>query len=144
MITLDEKTALQVLEALETRCGTNADERSAGGAITVLRQALEQAEKKPCNPSCAPGYCYCEEMAQQPKQEPVTWMYEWNGRTHFTTTNQQPIEHAHPHFNKSKPLYTEPPKRKPLTRDQALKIVAANPDAMTAIRMTEAAHGIKE
>lgn len=42
------------------------------------------------------------------------------------------------------PLYTEPPKRNPMTRDEALKIVAANPDAMTAVRMTEAAHGIKE
>ncbi|CAB4129991.1 hypothetical protein UFOVP116_215 [uncultured Caudovirales phage] len=42
-------------------------------------------------------------------------------------------------------LYTSPPaQRKPLTRDQALKIVAANPDAITAIRMTEAAHGIGE
>lgn len=42
------------------------------------------------------------------QQEPVAWMYEWNGRTHITTTDQRPIEHAHPHFNKSKPLYTTP------------------------------------
>lgn len=46
---------------------------------------------------------------QQPvQQEPVAWMYEWNGRTHITTADQRPIEHAHPHFNKSKPLYTAP------------------------------------
>ena len=43
-----------------------------------------------------------------PQQEPVAWMYEWNGRTHITTADQRPIEHAHPHFNKSKPLYTAP------------------------------------
>ena len=44
----------------------------------------------------------------QAQQEPVAWMYEWNGRTHITTADQRPIEHAHPHFNKSKPLYTAP------------------------------------
>ena len=42
------------------------------------------------------------------QQEPVAWMYEWNGRTHITTADQRPIEHAHPHFNKSNPLYTTP------------------------------------
>ena len=36
----------------------------------------------------------------------------------------------------------QPVVREPLTREQALKIVEANPDAMCAIRMTEAAHGI--
>ena len=41
-------------------------------------------------------------------QEPVAWMYEWDGRTHITTADQRPIEHAHPHFNKSKPLYAAP------------------------------------
>lgn len=41
-------------------------------------------------------------------QEPVAWMYEWSGRTHITTVDQRPIEHAHPHFNQSKPLYTAP------------------------------------
>jgi hypothetical protein len=43
--------------------------------------------------------------------EPVAWMYEWNGTTHFTTTDQSFVEKAHPHFNKSTPLYTAPPKR---------------------------------
>ena len=42
------------------------------------------------------------------QQEPVAWMYEWNGRTHITTADQRPIEHAHPHFNKSNPLYAAP------------------------------------
>lgn len=32
------------LEALESRCGTNADERLAGGAIPALRTAIQQAE----------------------------------------------------------------------------------------------------
>lgn len=36
----------------------------------------------------------------------------------------------------------QPAKRVPLTREQVLAIVQSNPDTMTAIRMTEAAHGI--
>ena len=81
------------------------------------------------------------------QQEPVAWMYEWNGRTHITTADQRPIEHAHPHFNKSNPLYTAPqptenlnckstqkrlatlwgyvkkkPARKPLTNEQIVAI----------------------
>lgn len=36
----------------------------------------------------------------------------------------------------------QPAKREPLTREQAMAIVQSNPDTMTAIRMTEAAHGI--
>jgi hypothetical protein len=47
----------------------------------------------------------------QPEQEPVAWMYEWNGRINFTTTDQRPVEAAHPHFAKSTPLYMAPPKR---------------------------------
>ena len=32
------------LDALESRCGTNADERLSGGAIPALRTAIQQAE----------------------------------------------------------------------------------------------------
>ena len=86
-------------------------------------------------------YCYAAATAlrhalDQQKREPVAW---WNPRK--DTVSCDPV---HRHRPDCTPLYTEPPQRKPLTRDQALKIVAANPDAMTAIRMTEAAHGIKE
>jgi hypothetical protein len=55
-------------------------------AIEKLRQAIEQAEK----------------------QEPVAWMYEWGGNKHLTFVDQRFIEKAHPHFNKSTPLYTAP------------------------------------
>ena len=131
-----EQAARQALEALSRSKLMDDNHFYCYAAATALSQALEQAEKKPCNPSCAPGYCYCEEMAQQPKQEPVAW---WNPRK--DTVSCDPVHRHHPDCV---PLYAEPPQRKPLTRDQALKIVAANPDAMTAIRMTEAAHGIKE
>ena len=46
-----------------------------------------------------------------PAQKPVAWMYEWGGRTNFTTTDQRFVEAAHPHFVKSTPLYTAPPQR---------------------------------
>ena len=44
----------------------------------------------------------------QPEQEPVAWMYEWNDQKHLTFTDQSFVEKAHPHFNKSTPLYTAP------------------------------------
>ncbi|WP_374257679.1 hypothetical protein [Aquabacterium sp.] len=40
-------------------------------------------------------------------------------------------------------LYTAAP-AKPMTREQAMAIVQSNPDTMTAIRMTEAHHGITD
>ena len=42
------KEALKLaLDALEARCGTNADERGPDGAITALREALAQPEQEP-------------------------------------------------------------------------------------------------
>ena len=35
----------KALDALESRCGTNADERGPDGAITALRAALEAGER---------------------------------------------------------------------------------------------------
>ena len=55
-----------------------------------------------------------ERLAQPPQrteQEPVAWMYEWDSRKHLTFTDQRFVEQAHPHFNKSTPLYTAPPKK---------------------------------
>lgn len=51
---------------------------------------------------------HTEQIQDDTSQEPVAWMYEWNGRLHITTVDQRPIEHAYPHFKKSKPLYTSP------------------------------------
>ena len=45
-----EQAARMALDALEVRCGTHAEERSPNGAITALRQALEQAEKQEQKP----------------------------------------------------------------------------------------------
>lgn len=91
----------------------------------------------------------------QAQQEPVAWMYEWNGRTHITTADQRPIEHAHPHFKKSKPLYAAPqPHRQPLTEDQLRDALRQCPHdtaenlrvrwlyAKDFARAVEAAHGI--
>ena len=72
-------------------------------AMTMRPEQVERWERKGWK--VEPLYA----APQQPvQQEPVAWMYDWNGRTHITTADQRPIEHAHPHFNKSNPLYTAP------------------------------------
>lgn len=79
---------------------------------------------------------------QQPQQEPVAYAYQWkNGkdRSWTVTVARWPESDAWHEY----PLYTAPqPAKQPLTREQAMKIVEATPDTMTAVRMTEAAHGI--
>ena len=49
-----------------------------------------------------------QSVKAQPADEPAAWMYEWNGKKHLTFTDQRWIETAHPHFNKSIPLYARP------------------------------------
>lgn len=44
---IDRATIAQALEALELRCGTNAEERKPYGAITALRTALAEPEQEP-------------------------------------------------------------------------------------------------
>ena len=58
------------------------------------------------------------------KHKPVAWMYEWGGRTNFTTTDQRFVEAVYPHFVKATPLYTAPPKREwvGLTDDEVFNI----------------------
>lgn len=41
------KAMEMALEALEVRCGTNADERKPGGVIEALRTAIQHAESEP-------------------------------------------------------------------------------------------------
>lgn len=46
--------------------------------------------------------------------EPVAWMYEWQGNRHLTFTDQRFVEQAHPHFNKSTPLFTTAQQAEPV------------------------------
>ena len=106
-------------------------QHSAGRQSCMLaNRAFEGRELPPTPPDWCPLPLYA--APQQPvQQEPVAWMYEWNGRTHITTADQRPIEHAHPHFNKSKPLYTAPnPARQPLTDEQIIDLGPGQPDAV--------------
>jgi hypothetical protein len=80
------KQALGALKNSHPYSNMDKDLNKHSEAITALRQAIEQAEK----------------------QEPVAWMYEWGGNKHLTFVDQRFIEKAHPHFNKSTPLYTAP------------------------------------
>jgi hypothetical protein len=83
------KQSLDVLELMVTDIswyGDSPTKKSCIKAAKSLRQAIAEAEK----------------------QEPVAWMYEWGGNKHLTFVDQRFIEKAHPHFNKSTPLYTAP------------------------------------
>ena len=92
------------------------------------------------------------EALAQPEPEPVAWMYEWDGKRHLTFTDQRFIEKSHPHFNKSSPLYTHPPQRKPLTDEEIIMLTAdtwgnasiAPQLAPAFARAIERAHGIGE
>jgi hypothetical protein len=55
-----------------------------------------------------PMYWHPAKQAEPVQAEPVAWMYEWQGSRHLTFTDQRFVEQAHPHFNKSTPLYTAP------------------------------------
>lgn len=68
-----EKAARMALEALSLAYEGKCRLDTIPNATEALRAALEQ---KPCNPSCAPGYCYCKEMTEQPKQEPVALLLQ--------------------------------------------------------------------
>ena len=126
-MTKDEALNL-ALEALEIRCGTNAEERGPYGAITAIREALAQ-----------------------PEQEPVAWITK-NGkgwlRWHRPEDNEKNKD--------SIPLYTTPPHRKPLSDEEIWKFWWSRPEVpegeddsmeaefVTAVRRVLAAHGIKE
>ena len=109
-----ENAARQALEALETRCGTNADERSASGAITALRQALEQ-----------------------PKQEPVVWLDEEKNIIYMHNTHKTDDYHG---FKRTTPLYTEPHKREwvGLTREEKAHILDHCTTVASAVKAIEA------
>jgi hypothetical protein len=95
------KQALEVLEEINRlSIGENAIPLPGeiDAAMDDIRAAIEQAEK----------------------QEPVAWVYEWDGRKHLTFTDQRFVEQAHPHFNKSTPLYAAPRQWVGLTDEEIL------------------------
>jgi hypothetical protein len=101
------KAAEMALEAL-TRAHPISNSGKHLYAHSEAMAALSQALAEPANSTTD----FVEPKASsQPEQEPVAWMYEWDGRINFTTTDQRFVEAAHPHFVKSTPLYTAPPKR---------------------------------
>jgi len=80
-----------------------------------------------------------QEALAQPQQEPVAWANP-NDLQNFdmkVRTNAGPLHTV--------PLYISPPARKPLTKQQRNDIYnkCRGLDVMTAVLLTEAAHGIK-
>jgi hypothetical protein len=101
------KAAEMALEAL-TRAHPISNSGKHLYAHSEAMAALSQALAEPANSTTG----FVEPKASShTEQEPVAWMYEWDGRINFTTTDQRFVEAAHPHFVKSTPLYTAPPKR---------------------------------
>ena len=121
-----EQAARQALEALEESWHLIPKPDYARLATEALRQALEQ-----------------------PEQEPVAYSYtsRITGRQFFSI-HPKPTQLDAETWD-IKPLYTEPPKRKPLTDKQivdcwnSVTLWTANPKHDFA-RAIEAAHGIKE
>ena len=123
--------------------------------MTTLREAIEQTvailgPEAPLCSGCVEEWTEAlrilnDALAEQPAKtvEPVAWchlQYNEDG-TYFADCLQY-----YPDSYGNTPLYAapQPAKREPLTREQAMEIVQSNPDTMTAIRMTELAHGIGE
>ena len=84
------------------------------------------------------------EALAQPEQEPVAWMTE--DECEVYTSKQVDGYFQHDHI----PLYTTPPQRKPLTKEQRYNILREWNRQWTTdqgdllIDLVEAAHGIKE
>lgn len=95
--------AQAALESLESRCGTNADERGPGGAITALRAAL----------------------AEQEDAKPVAWMARHGAGMDITTWKDRAEEWGR--YWRVTPLYTAPPRREwqSLTEDEAENILTS-------------------
>ena len=95
------------------------------------------------------------EMPKQEQGEPVAWMFqhEETGRITFVETQQIEwgFEKNNPRLKKIGPLYTSPPKRKPLTLGQKQRLWSSVGNKLTLKDRVnsyglaiEAAHGIKE
>ena len=98
------------------------------------------------------------ELAAEPAQEPVAWLYEsasgssflHRGFTNVRFEADMRASKEYPDGHKMTPLYIHPPQqRQPLTRQQVQELLTAHfdndtlcGDDMTLVRAVEAAHGI--
>jgi hypothetical protein len=108
------KMALEALElSLPERVGKSAEtyvqeRRAHSQAITALRQAVEQADM----PKIGCVNHDCDKCKAAEKQEPVAWFSPsgnlYRTRYHAVANGEQAVA----------PLYTTPPKRKPLTDEE--------------------------
>ena len=111
---------------------------------TALKLALEALEANFATWSAkTKAIPIIKEALAQPEQKPVAWMREDEDCTDCIVW-EQTEEHTIP-------LYTTPPKRKPLTDEQIEKMIVANLETRNSksamasfVRAIEAAHGIKE
>ena len=161
---MSKETMKLALEALEIRCGTNAEERGPSGAITALREALAEQPAQQCKwPTCQSDE-YQQALAEQIKrelvgeqpaqQEPVEVDCCANclrpEREHQDGKCPKPFTTVWHAWDYDFPPDAPPAQRKPLTIAEVEQILGQHnyeihgDRARYIVRMTEAAHGIKE
>ncbi len=82
-------------------------------AARVALEALEDYRYRGAPFACIPAINALRQALEQPKQEPVRWMYDWQNDGLTVTdwvTSDKGEAYAKGHSN-IRPLYTEPPKR---------------------------------
>ena len=133
------KAAQQALEALELAGMSHdvmlmsdppQDAWKARGVYWKLAEAIEALRA-----------ALAETTSQESRQvEPVAWMvYTLDGQSAFVTDNPADFTPEH----RALPLYTAPPKHKPLTDEQICDIfISHGRDKETFARAVERAHGI--
>jgi hypothetical protein len=102
-----------IKQAIETPHLLMVHELQRFAALVAAHERESVAASSKRDLTCVCGAVWeGEHMVHAPiQQEPVAWMYERDSRKHLTFTDQRFVEQAHPHFNKSTPLYTAPPKQ---------------------------------
>lgn len=98
-----------------------------------------------------------KELLAQPEQEPVDWQYrttpnwreqwsKWESCGKNIYENYKRVPQLHDWVYETRELYTSPPKREPLSKEQYMKFFADTYNSVSPItdfvRLIEKAHGI--
>jgi hypothetical protein len=145
---------LEVIAALKTQPEQTAMEPDIAKVLFDNVESLyvedAQPEQEPAKKPCRSPYCECavgacthpgfyDARGSQPEQEPVAWIFAPNNEllwpSEVEATN--PIE-----VDSYRPLYTHPPKRKPLTDEEMDEIWFNSKSFESIVRAVEKAHGI--
>ena len=143
-MTKDEALRL-ALEAMEMFCEHGAILRpiEIRDAIKAALEAKDEPWEKFCDSHCV--WTDHHPDCKLAKQEPVAWLHKETGLLRKETISSKGADWDENHW---KPLYTNPPQRKPLTDEEILTYRymidwTAEWSYINFARAIEAAHGIK-